>query len=460
MGPLHVLVVDDDPAHGEETRLELERLGANVAVADTVARAHLALNHAGIDLVLLDVFLRPGTPDNSDSLALAAACSARGTPCVAISSLADWRIVERFERAGCVDFIEKRSAGDLFDGARLAHILRSVRHDPTEPWHAYGLVGHGPAMQRLWTQIETAAAGDEPVLIIGSTGSGKELAAHAVHRVSRRSRHEPLVLNCASLPDSLVEAELFGFVKGCFTGATHDLPGWFESAEGSSLILDEVGDLSLPAQAKVLRALEAGEIQRIGDRARRSPDIRLLYVTQSEPVDLHAQGILREDLRFRLENSYRVTVPPLKEHKDDIVALLHHFIKPDRPLDITTRAMARLREHDWPGNVRELKGLALRIRARLLARRSWTVELGDVSGLTTVPETDSIPSEPTDLSVTGGPLGSRFAWNVILNALIRNRGHRENTAGDLGVDRKTLVNWRKQAPPEVLKELERHGIRW
>jgi DNA-binding NtrC family response regulator len=434
----------------------LEELGAEPLTAESEERARLMLQTQDFDCVLLDVFLKTGRPEYDGSLALAAMCSARSIPCVVISSLADWRIVEKFEQAGCLDFIEKHHTDDLLDKSRLAHILKTVRKDPDAPWESFGFVGRSNAMRKLWKEIECASLGEESVLILGPTGAGKELVAHAIHHLSARRKREPLVLNCSAIQDSLLESELFGYIKGSFTGATQSFEGWFEAADGTSLILDEVADLSLSAQAKVLRALESGEIQRIGARASKTPDVRLIYATNQNLAALQDQGLLREDFRFRLLNSHHIHVPALKDHKEDIPALLNYFLKSEQPAEISSRAQDKLMAYDWPGNVRELKGLSVHIRTRLISRNSWTIELGDLAGI----NPERMKDEGGRMNEDLGPAGSRFTWKMVMDALIRNRGQKEETAQDLGVHRKTLFLWRKKAPPEILAELERRGIRW
>ncbi|MFY9942592.1 MAG: sigma-54 dependent transcriptional regulator, partial [Desulfobacterales bacterium] len=224
------------------------------------------------------------------------------------------------------------------------------------------LIGASPAMGTLKDFLSKVAAADSTVLVTGETGTGKELAAALIHRQSRRRRRPLVSVNCAALPEGLVESELFGHTRGAFTGAVADRAGKFELAGGGTLFLDEIGDISLLAQAKLLRTIEFKEICPVGGRRPVSLDVRIIAATNQEPEELVAAGRFRKDLYYRI-NVARVHIPPLRQRREDIPTLVAHFIAGFNPRfgrrvqGLTSEALACLMVYDWPGNVRELRNL-------------------------------------------------------------------------------------------------------
>jgi DNA-binding NtrC family response regulator len=224
------------------------------------------------------------------------------------------------------------------------------------------LIGASPAMGALKSFLSKVAAADSTVLVTGETGTGKELAAALIHRQSRRRRRPLVSVNCAALPEGLVESELFGHTRGAFTGAVADRAGKFELAGGGTLFLDEIGDISLLAQAKLLRTIEFKEICPVGGRRPVSLDVRIIAATNQEPEELVAAGRFRKDLYYRI-NVARVHIPPLRQRREDIPTLVAHFIAGFNPRfgrrvqGLTSEALACLMVYDWPGNVRELRNL-------------------------------------------------------------------------------------------------------
>ncbi|MDQ2647693.1 MAG: sigma 54-interacting transcriptional regulator, partial [Myxococcota bacterium] len=245
-----------------------------------------------------------------------------------------------------------------------------------QPASSHGGSGHSspplftqdPRMQELCVFAERVAPSDVSVLILGETGVGKELFARSIHEHSKRGKQPLVVLNCAAIPENLVESELFGYERGAFTGATSPKPGLFEAAHESTLFLDEVGELPLPMQAKLLRVLETGEVQRLGSLRTRRVDVRLVAATNRDLGAAIAAGTFRLDLFYRL-NGISLSIPPLRERREDIVALADHFasalMRIEGPL-FTPEARAALLAYAWPGNVRELKSTIQ--RAALLAQ--------------------------------------------------------------------------------------------
>jgi two-component system nitrogen regulation response regulator NtrX len=235
----------------------------------------------------------------------------------------------------------------------------------------FEMVGKSPAIRELIAQVERVAATPARVLITGENGTGKELVARALHRQSPRARKPFVEVNCAAIPSELIESELFGHMKGSFTGAVQDRAGKFEQADGGTLFLDEIGDMALAAQAKALRALQEGEVTRIGGAKPRRVDVRVIAATNKRLEDEIAAGRFREDLYYRL-NVVPLHVPPLRERREDIPLLVQHFLAHfareggGLRADITPDAVARLTTLDWPGNVRELRNTIERLA--ILAR--------------------------------------------------------------------------------------------
>jgi transcriptional regulator with GAF, ATPase, and Fis domain len=259
------------------------------------------------------------------------------------------------------------------------------------PDRAMRLIGRSEAMRALEADLECAARSDAKVLITGETGVGKEVVARLIHERSARTRGALVALNCAGLPDSLLESELFGHVRGSFTGAYKDKPGLLESASSGTVFLDEVGEMSPRMQVVLLRFLESGEIQRVGaDRSHRRVDVRLITATNRQLETHVASGAFREDLYFRL-NVIRLVIPPLRERADDIPLLVAYYLDRYSQIhrlpapEISSDAMATLADYRWPGNVRELKNvmerLALKSASQLVTSHDLPLEVvrGDLS---------------------------------------------------------------------------------
>ncbi|EYS97337.1 Fis family transcriptional regulator [Cupriavidus sp. SK-4] len=237
--------------------------------------------------------------------------------------------------------------------------LRALQGTPATP---ADLVGTSPGFRAAWSLLQRAAASNVTVLLLGETGVGKERFAQALHSVSGRADKPFIAVNCAAIPDELIESELFGVEKGAFTGASQSRPGRFERAHGGTLFLDELGELSASAQSKLLRVLQEGEVERVGGTGTRKVDVRLVAATNVDLAEAVKQGTFRKDLYYRL-NVYPVTIPPLRERLDDIRPLAERFVARygarhgKRIVGITDRALAELRHYDWPGNVRELENV-------------------------------------------------------------------------------------------------------
>jgi DNA-binding NtrC family response regulator len=327
--------------------------------------------------------------------------------------------------------------------------LRVAQGEPA----AEGLIGRSPAFQAMLELVARVGPSQASVLLLGESGTGKELVARAVHEASERAARPLVVVDCASLPETLFESEVFGHEKGAFTGAHAAKPGLVEAASGGTLFLDEVGDIPLPMQVKLLRLLESGTYRRVGSTELRRADVRLVSATHRDLPAMVADGRFREDLFYRL-STFPIRLPPLRERRDDIALLAQALlgrVAPQRRLALAPAALQRLAAHDFPGNVRELRNVLE--RAALLAD-------GDVIGAETVaralvigaPPTASRPVPPP--SVVAPPLARparlRDAERDALRAaLAAHRGSRQELARQLGVSVRTL--YRK------LRELDEGG---
>ncbi len=309
----------------------------------------------------------------------------------------------------------------------------------------YDMVGRDPAMRKIFEILPVVAASEATVLIEGPTGTGKDLVAKIIHNASRREGRPLVKVNCAALPDNLLESEMFGYVKGAFTGAERDKPGRFQLADGGTLFLDEIGDLPLSLQGKLLRVLEDREFYPLGSRRTTKVDVRILSATNQGLERLVAEKRFREDLFYRI-NVMRLELPPLRERRGDLPLLIGHILKKlsDRKgiriEKISEKAMELLLNHDYPGNVRELENIlehALIIcRGRIVRRKHLPVSVfRETAGSGTCADGERLNE---------GDLGTEVASverERILAALKANRWQKSRTAADLNIDRTTL--WRK-----------------
>jgi two-component system nitrogen regulation response regulator NtrX len=300
------------------------------------------------------------------------------------------------------------------------------------------MVGESFAMRQLREQVALAAPTNGRVLIYGENGTGKELVARTVHQLSRRRNGPFLEVNCAAIPEELIESELFGHVKGAFTGAVADKPGRFEQANTGTIFLDEIGDMSLKTQAKVLRVLQEQVMERVGGTQRIKTDVRVLAATNKElPAEIRA-GRFREDLYFRL-NVIPIFVPPLRDRRDDIPLLADHFMAMmaaeygRRPKRLAPEAAARLQHYAWPGNVRELRNVIERL---MIMVPGDTITAQDLAFL----GHDVLPAAAAPIS-SAMPLADareQFERDYILQALAAQHGNISRTADVLGVERSNL----------------------
>ncbi len=364
MSETRVLVVEDDGDQRQLVSSILRSRNYLVAEADSLAAARTELSASPVDLVLSDWKLPDG--DGTELLkdvrtehpeAAFITVTAYGTIARAVEAIhlgADDYLAKPFERQALLLAIEK-----VLRSRRLEDENRRLAEALGERDRLVDLVGSAPSMQRLFRQVEKLAATDATILLTGESGTGKELAARALHALSRRAAQPFVPVNCAAIPEGLLESEFFGVEKGAYTGADRSREGKFEAADGGSLFLDEVGELPIAIQPKLLRVLQEGRFSRVGGAREQSSDARLIAATNRDLAAEVERGGFREDLYYRL-NVVPLRMPPLRERREDIPRLVEHFTaRAARRHGIAVRPfprqlMKRLLDYGWPGNVREL----------------------------------------------------------------------------------------------------------
>ena len=359
-----VLVVDDEPGLRQSLGLLLSDAGYDVVAEGNGARALERARAEPFDLVLCDVRMA-----DMDGLAFLRAYKSGGGPALVImmSAYGGEEAALAAMKEGAYDYVAKPFRPDEVvltlrkaeERERLGHTIATLRAQLDSSPAARALIAESPAMRQALDVVARVAAHRTTVLITGERGTGKEVIAQAIHRAGPRAAGPFVAVNCAAIPENLLESELFGSVKGAFTGASGDRPGLFEQADGGTLLLDEIGELPLPLQAKLLRVLQESEIRRVGDQKTRRVDVRLLAATARDLAAEAAAGRFRHDLFDRV-NVVSIHLPPLAERREDIVPMARHFAaqlarRLGHNLGLSEAAVAWLREQSWPGNVRALE---------------------------------------------------------------------------------------------------------
>jgi two-component system, NtrC family, nitrogen regulation response regulator NtrX len=391
-----ILVIDDEAAIRDSLRMILEYEGYDFLGAATGQDGITLAERESPDLVFLDIKM-PGM-DGLEVLQRMRATD-ESLPIVMISGHATVSTAVEATKLGAFDFIEKPLASErvlvtirnALDRSRLADENRSLKR-VIEVRHQ--IIGESQGLKKVTDAVRRASPTNATVLITGESGVGKELVARAIHRNSLRSRDRFVQVNCAAIPDDLIESELFGHEKGSFTGATEKQIGKFEQADKGTIFLDEVGDMSLKTQAKVLRVLQEGEVERLGSARTIKVDVRVIAATNKNLEDEIEKGTFREDLYFRLA-VIPVYVPPLRERRDDIPLLVRHFVdlfsrdNNFRPKRVTPAAMELLQRYRWKGNIRELRNTVERL---IIMTPTDTLDVADL------PETVRVdaPVRPSD----------------------------------------------------------------
>ncbi|MCG5535904.1 sigma-54-dependent transcriptional regulator [Ectothiorhodospira mobilis] len=452
-----ILVVEDDPSHRDLVSEELQDAGWTVLTAGDVPDARHLLQGGGVDLVLSDLRL-PG----EDGLALLEDCRLHALPPAFIMLTAFGTIAQAVEalKQGADDFLTKPVDLDhlviavrraLRNRRLQAEVARYREMLQGDDFH--GLIGSSPPMQALYTRIRQLAGAVGPVLVTGESGTGKELVARAIHAESPRAEGPFVAINCAGIPGELMESELFGHAAGAFSGARQARRGLFQEAHGGTLLLDEIGEMPMAMQAKLLRLLQDGRVRPVGSNREVETDVRVVAATHRDPAVLIREQSFREDLYYRLE-TFRLHVPPLRQRGDDIERLAARFLARfgaamDRRVDgISPEALRALHAYAFPGNVRELTNLI---------ERAVTFCRGDQIQLRDLP--DAVTRRPRD----GG--AAAFPWSPQEDApmptlaevedryirwvLHRLEGNKRQAARVLGIGRRTLYRRLEGSHPEA-----------
>ena len=444
---MRILLVDDEPAIRFALCELLEADGHAVRAAEHALAALALLDAEPAELVIADLSM-----PRVDGLHLLEEVRVRhpATLFVLMTAHGDERTAVRALKQGAYDYLPKPFDNEEIRAVvRRAHEVLALRAENRrlreELAPAYrGLIGEAPAMREVARLVRRVGPTDVSVLVTGESGTGKELVARALHAESARAARPFVALNCSALPAELVESTLFGHVKGAFTGADRDREGLFEAADGGTLFLDEVGDLALPAQAKLLRALEERQVLRVGAARPVGVDVRVVAATHQPLERMVAEGRFRADLLFRLQ-VVTLQLPPLRERRGDVPALAVHFVaefaaRHRRPVTALGESARRaLLAYDWPGNVRELRN-ALE-RAVVLADG----EAVEASDLPAALLGAAAPLRPADAALAGLGLAEAraraldaFDRAFLAAALVRHGGNISRTARALGLHRQSL----------------------
>jgi DNA-binding NtrC family response regulator len=443
--PARLLLVDDDEAACRLLSEVLEREAYRVVSALSTDEAIAKLEQEGpFDAVLTD--LRMPRKSGLDLLRTVRGRDPEALVLV-LTAFGDAAAAGEAIRAGAYDFISKpydiqtlRETLDRALGRRrlaqrrpAASALGSAGEEP----EGLALVGHSPAIIEVMKTLARVAPSQATVLVLGETGTGKELVARTIHRWSERASHRFVTVNCSALAEGLLESELFGHVKGAYTGAANSRPGLFREADKGTLFLDEIGDISPGLQARLLRALQEHEIVPLGTETPVKVDVRVLAATHRDLPELVRQGRFREDLYYRLD-VVTLSLPPLRERRQDIPLLVDHFLRTltsrhgRGPVAVDPEALRRLLGYDWPGNIRELQNVLE--RAVLLAEQGV---IGPEHLATTVrPSATALPEAPETPLLRGLEEVER---EHVIRVLAATGGNREESSRILGISRRTLT---------------------
>ena len=338
----------------------------------------------------------------------------------------------------------RNEKGTIIGGLATFHdltLVRQLNQAISERYTFQDMIGKDPGMQKIFETVNVVAATDATVLIEGTTGTGKDLLAKVIHSISNRVGKPFVKVNCAAIPENLLESELFGYIKGAFTGADRDKPGRFDEADGGTIFLDEIGDLTLSLQAKLLRVLEDKEFYPLGSGHTRKVDLRIISATNRILEDLVEKRLFREDLYYRL-NVFRIQLPDLKNRRIDLPLLIHHILRKlcaardNRRMDISAAAMGVLLNYNYPGNVRELENI---LEHALIICQDDVIEPRHLPDFLQSNEEWRRQDQQMDATVEAPEVNAER--RRLLDVLKKNNWHRQKTARELGIDRTTL--WRK-----------------
>ncbi|MFO7875958.1 MAG: sigma-54 dependent transcriptional regulator [Desulfovermiculus sp.] len=449
-----ILVVDDDSGHRITLKTVLKSWNFQVSEAEDGQSAVSQVQNTAFDLILMDV--RMAVLDGIEALQQIKTYNP-SIPVIIMTAYSSVESAVEAMKSGAYDYLTKPLD---FDELKLT-IDRALEHTQLRPENqelkskmkggvdSGEIIGTSPAMHRLMDMVATVAPSEATVLITGQSGTGKELIARAIHAGSNRSAGPLVTVNCAALSESLLESELFGHEKGAFTGADRRREGRFVQADQGSIFLDEVGEMSIPMQAKVLRVLQDGEIQRVGGDRIITVDARVIAATNKNLQAMVSQGSFREDLYYRL-NVVHLAVPALKKRSEDIPVLAQHFLhayadrNQKKIKDFTPQAMDRLLKHTWPGNVRELENAVE--RAVILSPGEYIGEQDLPANIGQPPREKVADTQPVTQAEGEDSLDD-LEKAAVSRALAKAAGNKSEAARLLGITRRTLYN-----------KLEKYGL--
>jgi two-component system, NtrC family, response regulator HydG len=429
-----ILVVDDAAATVEVLQRNLSSKGYRVFTASSTSEATKVLEASPVDLVITDLKM-PG-PSGLD-LVRHVRQNHADTEVMMITGYATVEGAVEAVKSGAEEYLSKPFTDDeLFSAVTLAleklQVRRAARHKSVVvPEAPLGIIGESEAIKEVFTTVAKAARTAATVLVTGESGTGKELIARAIHYGGSRAASSFVTVNCGGIPESLLESELFGHVKGAFTGAVETRAGFFQTADGGTIFLDEVSEMSLGMQVKLLRALQEKEVYMVGSTRPHQVDVRVLAASNKNLVALVEKEAFREDLYYRL-NVIPINLPPLRDRGDDILLLIRHFsamfaAQAERPVpSFTGAALSVLRAYHWPGNVRELQNVIHRLVVMVDGDEIDVPDLPDLMRVT-VPRQGSFTRTLADVE-------AEYIRNVVESV----DGNKTRAAEILGIDRKTL----------------------
>lgn len=431
-----ILIVDNEEKFCKVVKaaLELEQIPAEYVLSGEAAEKWLKNNRT--DIVITDLKM-----DGMDGLELLKRIkkSHPEVEVIIMTAFATQKTAVDALKEGAFDYLIKPFEMDelvlrirrIEQQKKILEENRQLKSQPPRQIYFEKLIGRSEKMKTVYQLIQKAAESDSTVLILGESGTGKELVAETIHLTSNRRNKPFIAINCAALPENLLESELFGYEKGAFTGATQRKIGKFELAKDGTIFLDEIGDMSLTIQAKILRVLQNKELFRLGGNERIEVNTRLIAATNQNLEEMVNERKFREDLYYRL-NVFPIVLPPLRERKEDIPELVNHFLKKSNVVGIDRNALKRLMEYDWPGNVRELQNVIE--RASILADSIITVD--DLPPFKTSVNEEAyrfeIPEEGFQLD--------EFEKFLVVQALHKAGGNKTRAAEILGITRRRLYS--------------------
>ncbi|MBI2115769.1 MAG: sigma-54-dependent Fis family transcriptional regulator [candidate division NC10 bacterium] len=445
-----ILIVDDEENVLHFLSRVLEDEGYGVETARTAAEVRTRDWEVPLDLAIIDLRLQPG--EDGISLLQMVRERAPETSAVLMTAYGSIESAVAAMRAGAYDYVTKpfraeeilKVVAKALEQRRLQREVWRLRREVERRYSFANLIGKSPAMQELFHQIEQVAASRGTVLVSGESGTGKELVARAIHYNSPRRSGPFVVIDCAAIPETLQESELFGHAKGAFTGAVGIKRGLFEEADGGTLFLDEVGELRPPTQATLLRVLQDGSFRRVGDTRTLRVDVRVIAATNKDLAEAVRTGQFREDLFYRLK-VVPIHLPPLRERREDIPLLADHFLQHSvaqaraEVRRITPQGLDLLLRYPWPGNVRELENTIERALLFCDGEAIGPEHLPPEVRQSTEAIRVGLPHDSLDLRLALDRAGREVESDLIRRALDRSRGNRTQAARLLGISRRALL---------------------